>query len=92
MDGWPTKNAIRRGAATDKTLGRARVAAVLSAAGLPELMGVSEAAECLGVTTSNLKAVAGLPEPVYELRAGRFYIADEIRALRDRRAAARAAA
>jgi hypothetical protein len=48
---------------------------------VPELMGVSEAAECLGVATGNLSKVRGLPAPVVALRAGKFYLASEIRAL-----------
>jgi hypothetical protein len=54
---------------------------------VPELFGVSEAAECLGVATGNLGKVPGLPAPAITLRAGKFYLATEIRALAESRRA-----
>lgn len=52
-----------------------------------ELMGAKEAQAELGVTQrSNLRKVAGLPEPIAELAAGPVWLASEIRALaRERR-------
>jgi hypothetical protein len=56
---------------------------------VPELMGAFEAARELGVTTSNLGKLAGLPEPVQVLKCGRLWRAAEIRALARERAATR---
>lgn len=49
--------------------------------GLPELFGTTEAARELLVETSNLGKIAGLPEPLYVLKAGKFYDAEAIRRL-----------
>lgn len=46
---------------------------------VPPLMGVSEVAELLGVTTSNLDRVAGLPPAARRINAGRIWRADLIR-------------
>lgn len=55
---------------------------------LPELMGMAEAAQTVGTTTSNLDKIAGLPEPEYgpdhpnpkrRLMAGRLWLAEDIR-------------
>jgi hypothetical protein len=46
---------------------------------VPELMGVREVAEALGVSDKNLGKVARLPEPALVLKAGRFWRADVIR-------------
>ena len=40
--------------------------------------GTKEAAEALGVTTSNIDKVVGLPAPVTEVAATRLWRADEI--------------
>lgn len=55
---------------------------------LPELMGAKEAAACLGVQGPNLyKAVRGASVPQQKTARGTIYLADGIRALRERRAA-----
>lgn len=51
---------------------------------VPELMGVSEVCEELGVTISNLGFVVGLPDPVTEIKGPRkkplrLWKADEVR-------------
>jgi hypothetical protein len=52
----------------------------------PELMGVMEAADALGVRRSNLSQLVGLPEPYQKVKATKLYRADEIRAFdHDRR-------
>jgi hypothetical protein len=57
---------------------------------LPELMGVKAAAAELGVRTSNIDTVAGLADlPVRVLDRGRVWAASDIRALAERRRAAR---
>lgn len=50
-----------------------------------ELVGAAEACEILGVRSSNLRKIAGLPEPVQTLRSGPLWIAADIRALAERR-------
>lgn len=50
-----------------------------------ELMGVTEAAEELGVARSNLATVAGLPEPKQRLACGSLWKASDIRELAERR-------
>lgn len=54
---------------------------------LPPLVGNRAAADILGVESANLHKQTGLPAPLYELPAGRFYDADAIRDLAARRAA-----
>lgn len=51
----------------------------------PELFGVAETAEVLGINTTNLRAIVGLPEPYDKIRASPLYRADEVRALAARR-------
>jgi hypothetical protein len=46
---------------------------------VPDLMGVAEVAIALHIPTSNIDNVAGLPEPRKRVRAGRLWLADEIR-------------
>lgn len=46
---------------------------------VPKLMGVREVAELLGVETSNLDRVAGLPPHATRLSRGRVWRADLIR-------------
>jgi hypothetical protein len=48
--------------------------------GEPELMGVKEAAETIGVRPSNLPQIAGLPEPYDKVAATTLYRAAEMRA------------
>lgn len=86
---WPTDAAVERVGSEwwPDTGGEEKVRAILAAAGLPELFGYTDAAECYGVKKQNLDAIAGLPAPVYGpdlpppyyLRSGRFWLADEIR-------------
>lgn len=52
---------------------RRQVRVVLAAAGAPEIVGASEAADMLCVATGNLGKLTGLPAPLHELRAGKFY-------------------
>lgn len=60
--------------------------AVKDALALPgPLMGSFEAARELGVKSPNLRKVAGLPEPVQELKAGPVWRASDIRTLARRR-------
>lgn len=92
---WPTKKAVRAGvralqAQQPDTPDEQAALAVLEAAGLPKLVGHRGAAEILEVSHPNLSKVAGLPEPLYVLAAGRFYAEDEIRALKAKRDKARA--
>lgn len=87
MAGWPTDAAIEHAARVlneDDEQGRELAREVLKAAGLPELVGSSQAAEIYGVATGNLGKITGLPEPAYSPdeggpSGGRLYIADEIR-------------
>jgi len=48
-------------------------------------MGALEAARTLGVAQSNLRTVAGLPEPYAKVASGTLWRAQEIRALAFRR-------
>lgn len=81
---WPTDKAR---ATTVPGVFPSEVRLVLEAAGLPELFGVTDAAEEYGVGTNNLDRIAGLPDPVYgpdldppyRLRVGRLWLADDIR-------------
>jgi hypothetical protein len=57
----------------------------------PELFGAAEAAEALGINTTNLRAIVGLPKPYDKIRASPLYRADEIRELAARRNARLAA-
>lgn len=54
---------------------------------LPELMGAYEACQELGVASGNLRKVAGLPEPVAQVKATALWLAEDIRALARKRAA-----
>jgi hypothetical protein len=59
---------------------------------VPPLVGTTEAADILGVPSSNLsgsRPVRGLPEPVAQLRGGRVFVRAEIEALAAERARAR---
>jgi hypothetical protein len=56
-----------------------------------ELMGAIEAAEFLGVKQPNLRTMAGLPEPIAQLRCGSIWLADSIRDFAIERAAQQAA-
>jgi hypothetical protein len=47
----------------------------------PELVGAAEAARLLGVRQSNLRTLAGLPEPYQRLRSGTLWRATDIKAL-----------
>jgi hypothetical protein len=64
----------------------------LAATTVPPLVGTTEAADILGVPSSNLsgsRPVRGLPEPVAQLRGGRVFVRAEIEALAAERAGAR---
>jgi hypothetical protein len=106
MDGWPTQEAVNAAllhlvgedVATWLREPEDLVREAVAAAGLPELMGATDAAAELGVATSNLGKVADLPEPLYapdhedpkrrtSRGAGRLYPADAVRALAARRRA-----
>lgn len=52
---------------------------------VPPLAGFAEAAEILGVSTSNLQKVAGLPEPVARLKSGSVWLVSDLRALARKR-------
>jgi hypothetical protein len=85
MEGWPSDRAVRRAAAVlgnthEEETNDAIARRVLEAAGLPELMGTAAVAEAYGTTTANLRKWSGVPAPLYDLPAGRFYDADVIRA------------
>lgn len=93
--GWPNEKAVKAAAVVLDEVhaigpeGTVTAGRMLAAAGLPELVGSTDTAKLLGVESSNLSRVSGLPEPLYTLRGGRLYDADEIRALAaSRRAAA----
>lgn len=45
----------------------------------PELMGVWEVARALEVEPSNVASIRDLPDPVIHLKAGRFWMAEDIR-------------
>lgn len=49
------------------------------AKGLPEIMGSTEAADCIGVKIQNLSSIRDLPEPDAIIIAGRIWRADAIR-------------
>lgn len=48
-------------------------------AAVPDLLGFSETADLLGVRTSNLRKIVGLPKPVAQLRSGPVWRAADIR-------------
>lgn len=54
---------------------------------IPDLIGRAETAEILGVKSSNLDRLAGLPEPVHRVRATPLWERSAIEALRDKREA-----
>lgn len=54
-------------------------------AGEPELFGVAEAAEVLGVSRPNLRAIPDMPEPYDKIRATTLYRAQEVRELAEKR-------
>lgn len=58
---------------------------------LPELYGTAAAATVLGTTPANMQRWRTLPDPLYDLPAGKFYDADAIRELAARRAEGAAA-
>lgn len=47
----------------------------------PEMMGAAEAAKTLGVLQTNLRVVAGLPEPYQKIKSTTLWRAKEIREL-----------
>lgn len=74
--------------------GKARAAAladVETLEQLPELYGTAAAATVLGTTPANMQRWRTLPDPLYDLPAGKFYDADAIRELAARRAEGAAA-
>jgi hypothetical protein len=56
---------------------------------VPELMGAKEAAEAIGCRQTNLRQIAGLPDPVAVVSATTLWDADEIRDFAERRNARR---
>ena len=102
--GWPNEGAVDRAVdelPLGMTLGdspdndvkvasaaRSLTRNMLTAAGLPELVGSTDTAKIYGVESSNLSRVSGLPDPLYGpgleppryVRAGNLYDADEVRA------------
>lgn len=58
---------------------------------MPELMGGAEACAELGVASGNLRQLAGLPEPVAQLKQGPIWLASSIRAFGEERAERRSA-
>jgi hypothetical protein len=58
---------------------------------LPDLMGTAAVAERLGTTTANLRKWAGVPAPLYDLPAGKFYDVESIEAYAAARAKGAAA-
>lgn len=58
---------------------------------MPELMGGYEACQELGVASGNLRQLAGLPEPVAQLKQGPIWLASSIRAFAEVREERRAA-
>src|SRR5688500_1292625 len=68
---WP----VKLGTILDKEY----AAVAVDAAGCPDLMGTKEVIAELGVT--DLRKVAGLPDPVAEVEATRLWDADAIKAL-----------
>ena len=56
---------------------------------VPELVGLSEAAEMLDSATGNVQRIVGFPEPaVRRKKGGSLWLADEIRELAEKRRAA----
>lgn len=55
----------------------------------PELVGAAECCEILGVRSSNLRKVAGLPDPVQVVKASPLWLKSEIDALAALRRGAR---
>lgn len=49
-----------------------------TAPSFPEVLGTKEVAELLGVATSNLKSISGLPEPVSRVSATKLWLAEDI--------------
>jgi hypothetical protein len=93
---WPTATAVKEAARElDRSYDRVQdkleevATRVLTAAGLPELVGHTEAARILGVLKPNLSKVPGIEECRYPhpLPHGQLYIADDVRALAERRQA-----
>lgn len=70
-----------------KSVGDARdiAQAALAALTFPELMGVREVADALGVSTSNIGKLANMPEPVARLASGSVYLAADVLELREAR-------
>jgi hypothetical protein len=58
----------------------------------PELVGQKDAAAILGVRPTNLRTVAGLPEPYDHISSGTLWRRDEIEELADQRSGKRIAA
>lgn len=52
---------------------------------MPKLMGSKEAADYLGISSSNLDRQVGLPKPHQTLACGRIWLAEDIRLFRKRR-------
>lgn len=68
------------------------VEALVALADPPEVAGAAEAAGILGVLGPNLYKVDGLPESFQAIGAGKLWLADDLRELAERRAAAPTAA
>lgn len=62
-----------------------RIDALATGQTVPELMGATEAATTLGVTTSNLGRVARMPAPIQTLTRGDLYLAEAVRELAAKR-------
>ena len=63
--------------------------ATLARRQVPDLYGAAEAAAALGVGQTNLRTVAGLPEPVAVLKCGSIWRAADIHDLAAKRAMGR---
>lgn len=70
---------------------RELAAALVDAAGMPEVMGAKETGAALGVRAENLRSVAGMPEAEQHVSNNRLWQADIVRrfAATRRRAATR---
>jgi hypothetical protein len=58
----------------------------------PKVIGAAQAALIIGVRQSNLRTLAGLPDPYDKVSSGTLWREDEIRAFADARRDARQAA
>lgn len=55
-----------------------RIAAKRRRTQVPQLMGVAEVGDALGVRVQNLQFIKDLPQPVAKVRATRLWLAEEI--------------